>query len=124
MAEIRERISVFGAKHGWEMLGRGRKAHASIYGEVNGLSGVIDIEMVFECWDTCPEHLDDSTPFTVFACVFNDTAEGRYADSKKFHMETTYGEVGENLDEFLAETWRHVSSRTEKDTVMGPHPLG
>lgn len=105
MATVRDRVQAWATPRGWTLKRRGRFAHASAHGPINGLVGVLDIEMEFESWDTAPDSLSDDSPFIVFASAFIDRSNGRWVSSKCMRRHVTFGFLLIHVDELLAEAW-------------------
>ncbi len=115
MSAIRQRMFTFARARGFMPLRRGRHAHASIFGVVNGLASVIDIEMEFASWDQAPPRLELATPFVVFATVFQDAPEGRRVDVSPYIVKTNFASISDNVEHYLAVTWRYLQSRSHQD---------
>ena len=105
MRSVRETVLRFAEARGWSPMSRGRKAHVSICGPVNGLSGVVDIEMECEGWAEMPAQLQPDTPFTLWCSASLDRGGIRFFADTELYWRATFAALPETVERFLPQAW-------------------
>ncbi len=122
MALVRDIVSRFAESRGWSSQHRGFKAHASIYGPVRGVTGVIDIEMERRAWDAMPNALMPETPMTLWCSASADRGGVRlHADTELF-WEVGFGGLLQRVPAFLEQAWAMLESFEEGNFGAWPGP--
>lgn len=105
MAPILAIVLPFAKARNWDPLWRGRKAHASIYGPVSGMSGVIDIEVGIDKWEDMPNYLEPDTPFTLWSSATKDCNGIRLFADTELYWKTPFSELEIHVPLFLFQAW-------------------
>jgi hypothetical protein len=129
MLPIREVVLRFAESKGWSLMSRGRRAHVSIYGPVNGLNGVIDIIMVGDDWDKMPSSLQPDTAFTLWAAASLDRDGVRLCADTVLFWTAPFAILPETTEVFLPQAWVMLAQLSHSNLVKewpGPfeHPDG
>ena len=129
MLPIREVVLRFAESKGWSPMSRGRRAHVSIYGAVNGLNGVMDIIMVEDDWDKMPSSLQPDTPFTLWCSASLDRDGVRLCADTVLFWTAPFAILHETTELFLPRAWAMLAQLGHNNLVEkwpGPyeHPDG
>ena len=105
MLAIRDMVLRFAKAKGWTPQSRGRRAHVSIYGPVNGLKGVMDIVMTEDDWDVMPKSLQPDTPFVLW-CSASLTRDGiRLGADTELFWTVPFSSLPETVERFTVDAW-------------------
>ncbi len=118
MAGIRETVLRFAESKCWRPMSRGRRAHVSIYGQVNNLDGHVDIIMQEDDWTKMPKLLQSDTPFDLYcsAGINVGGAPRQYADTELF-WRCPFTLLAETVDRFLPIAWDMLSKLTATNLI-------
>ena len=125
MLEVRGIVLHFAKSIRWLPQSRGLKAHVSIYGTVNPLNAVIDIEIERLDWDEMPEALLPETPFTLSACAYRDVDNQRYLADTELFWEVSFEQLLPTVQMFLPRAWQMLCGLSEANLLAewpGPSP--
>jgi len=115
LAPVRAMVLRFAEQMGWGPQNRGRKAHVSIFGPVNGLIGLIDIEIARLDWDDMPETLTPNYPFTLW-CSAAQTRDGvRLFCKRELYWQVRFAELPKYVIGFLQCAWQMLLELNEHD---------
>ena len=105
MLAIRDTVHRFAKSKGWSPQSRGRRAHVSIYGPVNGLKGVIDIVMTENDWDVMPKSLQPDTPFVLWCSASLKRDDIRQGADTELFWTVPFASLPETVERFTADAW-------------------
>ena len=115
LAPIREIVLKFAEQKDWNTHRRGRKAHVSILGPVNRLTGLIDIEIERLDWDDMPDTLTPDYPFTLW-CSAGATRNGiRLHSKRRLYWQAKFVELPLYVERFLQTAWEMLTELKETD---------
>jgi hypothetical protein len=117
MLAVREAVLCFAESKGWSPQSRGRRAHVSIYGSVNGLSGVMDIEMTEVDWNRMPTSLQPDTLFTLWSSAFLDRHGTRYVADTELFWTVPFASLPATVSRFMAEAWEMLTGLNESNLI-------
>jgi hypothetical protein len=105
MQGVRAIVCRFAGEVGWSSQSRGRRAHASIYGSINGLNGVIDVEMDETDWNKMPDALPLAFPFLLWSSASLDVGSKRMFADQEICWGSPFGDLEKHVPLFLASAW-------------------
>jgi hypothetical protein len=117
MTPIREIVLKFAEQKNWSPMSRGRKAHVSIHGPVNGLNGVIDIEIERLDWDDMPNSLTPDYPFTLWCSASKDLDGVRFCAETELYWQVSFIDLPTYIPRFLDSAWAMLSDIKENELV-------
>ena len=117
LTPVREKVLAFFQPKGWEQQSRGRRAHVSVYGKVNFLSAVLDVEMEETDWDKTPRKLTGETPFILWSSAFLDRDGRRLSGDSELFWRTTFEGLVYAVDLFLPKAWEMLSALSPASLV-------
>lgn len=118
MAPVRELVLGFAERRDWSPMSRGRRAHVSVFGPVEGRTGAIDIEVEPRAWDELPNPLTAETLFTLW-CSASVPRDGvcLHADMELFWV-VGFEDLLPTVPRFLERAWEMLKSL--EDGNFGP----
>jgi hypothetical protein len=117
LAPIRAIVLRFGNQKGWHSQRRGRKAHVSITGPANSLTGIIDIQIERLDWHDMPDSLTPEYPFTLW-CSAEQTIEGvRFFSRRQLYWQAQFDELPLYVERFLKTAWKMLMELTAADLL-------
>ena len=105
MLAIRDTVLRFAKSKGWSPQSRGRRAHVSIYGPVNGLKGVMDIVMTEDNWDVMPKSLQPDTPFVLWCSASLNRDGIRLGADTELFWTVPFSSLTETVERFTVDAW-------------------
>ena len=105
MLAIRDTVLRFAESKGWSPQSRGRRAHVSIYGPVNGLKGVMDIVMTEDNWDVMPKSLQPDTPFVLWCSASLNRDGIRLGADTELFWTVPFSSLPETVERFIVDAW-------------------
>jgi hypothetical protein len=105
MLAIRDTVLRFAESKGWSPQSRGRRAHVSIYGPVNGLKGVMDIVMAENNWAVMPKSLQPDTPFVLWCSASLNRDGIRLGADTELFWTVPFSSLPETVERFTADAW-------------------
>jgi hypothetical protein len=105
MLAIRDTVLRFAESKGWSPQSRGRRAHVSIYGPVNGLKGVMDIVMRENDWAVMPKSLQPDTPFVLWCSASLNRDGIRLGADTELFWTVPFSSLPETVERFTADAW-------------------
>ena len=70
LSGVQEQLTNFGNTIGWEILGRGRKPNAGVFGKIAGWDSSIQVTAVEEDWQKLPEKIEAGMESTLWCGVY------------------------------------------------------
>ncbi len=117
IASIRDTVLSFAETKGWSSQKRGRKAHISIYGPVNGLKGVIDIVMTEGNWDLMPESLQPDTPFVLWSSASLNSDGIRLGADTELFWTVPFSSLPETVERFIVDAWKMLTGLNDSNLI-------
>jgi hypothetical protein len=105
MLAIRDTVFRFAKSKGWTPQSRGRRAHVSIYGPVNGLKGVMDIVMTEDDWAVMPKSLQPDTPFVLWCSASLNRDGIRLGADTELFWTVPFSSLPETVERFTVDAW-------------------
>ncbi len=109
ISAVRDTVLSFAESKGWSPQSRGRRAHVSIYGPVNGLKGVMDIVMKEDDWAVMPESLQPDTDFVLWCSASVNRDGVRLAADTELFWTVPFSALPETVERFIADAWEMLN---------------
>lgn len=117
IASIRDTVFSFAESKDWSPQSRGRKAHISIYGPVNGLKGVIDIVMTEKDWDIMPKSLQPDTSFVLWCSASLNRDGIRFGADTELFWTVPFASLPETVERFIVDAWKMLTSLKDSNLI-------
>ena len=114
---IRETVLRFATSKGWSPQSRGRKAHISIYGPVNGLKGVMNIVMTEDNWNVMPESLQPDTNFVLWCSASLNRDGTRLVADTELFWTVPFSSLPETVERFIVDAWKMLISLNDSNLL-------
>ena len=114
---IRDTVLRFAKSKGWSPQSRGRRAHVSIYGPVNGLKGVMDIVMTEDDWDKMPKSLQPDTHFVLWCSASLNREGARLAADTELFWTVPFSSLPETVERFIADAWEMLTGLNDSNLL-------
>ena len=117
MLPVRDTVLRFAKSKGWSPQSRGRRAHVSIYGPVNGLKGVMDIAMTEDDWDVMPKRLRPDTPFVLWCSASLNRDGIRLGADTELFWTVPFSSLPETVERFTVEAWEMLDGLNDSNLL-------
>ena len=104
MSGIQDRLFEFGQKYGWEVLDRGRKPNAGIFGMIGFNHSSIQVTSVENDWGLLPNKIESGMLFSLW-CGVSDTSRSKLGEISR---EVRFKDLSAELEGFLVDAAKYL----------------